>query len=64
MEARLIMKAIDRAWLKPSANRNRWNASRTSRARPQLRSVALASSPVSSHVSGISWAVLMPALAR
>ena len=38
--ARLIMKAIDRAWLKPSANRSRWKASRISRPRPHVRSVA------------------------
>ena len=34
MAARVIMKAIDRAWLKPSANRSRWKASRDQPAAP------------------------------
>ena len=46
------MNASDRAWLKPSATRSRWNASRRSRRRPVCRSVCHASSPVSSQVSG------------
>ena len=61
MAARLIMKAIDRAWLKPSANRSRWKASLISRPRPHVRRVSLASSPLSSQVSGISCAVLTTA---
>ena len=52
MAARLIMNASEREWLNPSENRSRWNASRSSRPRPHSSSVALASSPVSSHVCG------------
>ena len=52
------MKAIERAWLKPSATRIRMNASLRSRRFPTRDSVVQASSPDRSKVSGTRLAVL------
>ena len=49
---RVVRNAIERAWLKPSAYRMRWNASFRSRPLPASRKVSQASSPVSSHGLG------------
>ena len=59
-----VMKANERAWLNPSANLIRRNASSSSRRRPVERRVRSASSPVSSQVSGTTVAVLIASSRR
>ena len=56
--SRPTRKANERAWVKPSARRIRWKAELNRVRRPQVRSASLASSPVSSQVSGTGAAVL------
>ena len=61
---RVVMKAMERAWLKPSATRIRMKASLRSRRFPTRDSVVQASSPDRSNVSGTRLAVLTAGLSQ